>query len=108
MSEGLTWTVYDADTMTQSEIYGEVLCQLGEQHPEIVALSADMANSTKIGRFGSKFPDRFINVGIAEQNLFGVAAGMAKSGLLPFVSTMAAFTAMRAWSRCAPTSATRT
>jgi len=52
MSEGLTWTVYDADTMTQAEIYGEVLCQLGEQYPEIVALSADMANSTKIGRFG--------------------------------------------------------
>jgi len=96
MSEGLTWTVYDADTMTQAEIYGEVLCQLGEQYPEIVALSADMANSTKIGRFGKKFPERFFNVGIAEQNLFGVAAGLAKSGLTPVVSTMAAFTAMRA------------
>jgi transketolase len=96
MSEGLTWTVYDADTMTQAEIYGEVLCQLGEQNPKIVGLSADMANSTKIGKFGVKFPDRFFNVGIAEQNLFGVAAGLAKSGLIPFVSTMAAFTAMRA------------
>ncbi len=96
MSEGLTWTVYDADTMTQAEIYGEVLCELGEQHPNIVGLSADLAKSTKIGRFGEKFPDRFFNVGIAEQNLFGVAAGLAKAGLLPFVSTMAVFSSMRA------------
>ncbi|MBI9077022.1 MAG: transketolase family protein [Desulfatibacillum sp.] len=96
MSEGLTWTVYDADSMTQAEIYGQVLCDLGDQYPEIVGLSADLANSTKIGKFGKKFPERFINVGIAEQNLFGVAAGMAKAGLLPFVSTMATFASMRA------------
>ncbi|WP_028314983.1 transketolase family protein [Desulfatibacillum aliphaticivorans] len=96
MSEGLTWTVYDADSMTQAEIYGQVLCDLGDQHPEIVGLSADLANSTKIGKFGKKFPERFFNVGIAEQNLFGVAAGMAKSGLTPFVSTMATFVSMRA------------
>jgi transketolase len=96
MSEGLTWTVYDADTMTQSEIYGEVLCKLGAENPKIVGLSADMAKSTKIGKFGEKFPERFFNAGIAEQNMFGMAAGMAKAGLIPFVSTMAAFTAMRA------------
>ncbi len=96
MAEGLTWTVYDANSMTQAEIYGEVLCQLGEQYPEIVGLSADLANSTKIGKFGEKFPERFFNVGIAEQNLFGVAAGLAKTGLIPFVSTMAAFSSMRA------------
>lgn len=96
MAEGLTWTVYDADTMTQAEIYGQVLCDLGDMHPEIVGLSADLANSTKIGKFGNKFPERFFNVGVAEQNLFGVAAGMASAGLTPFVSTMAAFTSMRA------------
>ncbi len=96
MSEGLTWTVYDANTMTQAEIYGEVLCKLGEMDETIVGLSADLANSTKIGKFGKKFPERFFNVGIAEQNLFGVAAGLAKSGLTPFVSTMAVFTSMRA------------
>ncbi len=92
---GTTWTVYDANTMTQAEIYGAVLCELGDKHPNIVGLSADLAKSTKIGVFGDKFPERFFNVGIAEQNMFGVAAGLAKSGLLPFVSTMAAFTAMR-------------
>jgi transketolase len=96
MTEGLTWTVYDADTMTQAEIYGEVLCSLGERYGNIVGLSADLAKSTKIGKFGDKFPERFFNVGIAEQNLFGIAAGLAKSGLIPFVSTMAAFAAMRA------------
>jgi len=96
MTEGLTWTVYDADTMTQAEIYGEVLCRLGEKNEKIVGLSADLAKSTKIGKFGDKFPERFFNVGIAEQNLFGIAAGLAKSGLIPFVSTMAAFAAMRA------------
>ncbi|MBU1713506.1 MAG: transketolase family protein [Proteobacteria bacterium] len=96
MTEGLTWTVYDADSMTQAEIYGEVLCSLGEKNEKIVGLSADLAKSTKIGKFGDRFPDRFFNVGIAEQNLFGIAAGLAKSGLIPFVSTMAAFSAMRA------------
>jgi len=93
---GTTWTVYDANTMTQAEIYGQVLCDLGEANPKIVGLSADLAKSTKIGMFGDKFPDRFFNVGIAEQNMFGVSAGLARSGLLPFVSTMAAFVTMRA------------
>lgn len=93
---GTTWTVYDSDTLTQAEIYGQVLCDLGDKYPNIVGLSADLANSTKIGKFGKKYPDRFFNVGIAEQNLFGIASGLAKSGMLPFVSTMAAFATMRA------------
>jgi transketolase len=59
-------------------------------------LTADLAKSTKIGAFQDKFPERFINVGIAEQNLFGVAAGLAKAGMKPFVSTMAVFASMRA------------
>ena len=61
----------------------------------LVALTADLAKSTKIGMFGEKFPDRFFNVGIAEQNLFGVAAGMAKNGLIPFASTFAIFASAR-------------
>jgi transketolase len=94
--EGLTWTVYDADKLTQAEIYGITLCDLGEAHPEIVGLSADLAKSTKIGAFAKKYPDRFFNFGIAEQNMFGVAAGLAKVGLTPFVSTFSAFASMRA------------
>jgi transketolase len=93
---GTTWNVYDANKLTQAEIYGQVLCELGDEYPEIVGLTADLAKSTKIGLFQEKFPERFFNVGIAEQNMFGVAAGMAKTGLMPVVSTMAAFASMRA------------
>ncbi len=93
---GVTWTVYDAHVMTQAEIYGHVLCELGEKDSRIVGLTADMAKSTKIGVFGERFPERFVNVGIAEQNLFGVSAGLAKAGMVPFVSTMSVFTSMRA------------
>jgi transketolase len=96
MAIGLTWNVYDANTMTQADIYGKVLCALGEMNNDIVGLSADLAKSTKIGEFAEKFPDRFFNAGIAEQNMFGMAAGLAKAGLMPFVSTMAVFTTMRA------------
>ncbi|NLB51555.1 MAG: transketolase family protein [Syntrophomonadaceae bacterium] len=92
---GLTYTILDATNLSTAEIYGRVLCDMGERYPEIVALSADLAKSTKIGMFGEKFPQRFFNVGIAEQNLFGIASGMAKVGLVPFVSTFAIFTSMR-------------
>ncbi|MFZ5645343.1 MAG: transketolase family protein [Bacillota bacterium] len=92
---GLTFTVYDAAKLSTAEVYGKVLCDLGEKHPEIVGLSADLAKSTKIGVFQEKFPHRFFNVGIAEQNMFGIAAGMANAGLVPFVSTFAIFTSMR-------------
>ncbi|MDF2530653.1 MAG: Transketolase central region [Clostridia bacterium] len=91
---GLTYTMIDTANLSTSELYGKVLCDLGEKHPEIVGLSADLAKSTKIGLFGDKFPERFFNVGIAEQNMFGMAAGMAKAGLVPFASTFAIFTSM--------------
>lgn len=93
---GLTYHVYDTDHMTPAEIYGQVLAELGAERPEIVALTADLARSTKIGKFGERFPNRFFNVGIAEQNLFGMAAGLALAGFVPFVSTFAVFTALRA------------
>ena len=96
MSEGLTWNVYDADKLTQREIYGLVLCELGERYPEIVGLSADLAKSTKIGTFGDKYPERFFNFGIAEENMMAAGAGMAKAGLIPFISTFSAFASMRA------------
>lgn len=92
---GLTYTMLDTAKLSTAEVYGQALCELGAEHPEIVGLSADLAKSTKIGLFGERFPERFFNLGIAEQNLFGVAAGMAKAGLVPFVSTFAVFTAMR-------------
>lgn len=95
MAEGMTWSVTDGDKLTQAEVYGEVLSQLGERYPDIVALTADLASSTKIGRFGKKYPERFINVGIAENSMFGIAAGLAQAGLRPVVSTFAIFTSLR-------------
>jgi len=95
MAKGLTWTVEDADHMTQAEIYGEVLTHLGKQNDKIVAMTADLAGSTKIGRFEKDFPERFFNFGIAEMNMFGAASGMASVGYIPVVSTFAAFAALR-------------
>jgi transketolase len=95
MAEGLAWSINDADKLTQAEVYGEVLSQLGDRYPDIVALTADLATSTKIGRFGKKYPERFFNVGIAENSMFGLAAGLALAGLRPVVSTFAVFTALR-------------
>lgn len=92
---GMTYTMTDTTKLSTAECYGIALCELGEEHKDVVALTADLAKSTKIGMFGEKFPDRFFNVGIAEQNLFGVAAGMAKNGLIPFASTFAIFASAR-------------
>lgn len=92
---GLTYTMIDAMKMSTAEVYGKTLTELGAEHPEIVGLSADLAKSSKMGIFQEAFPQRFFNVGIAEQNMFGMAAGMAKAGLVPYVSTFAVFTSMR-------------
>ncbi|WP_295026981.1 transketolase family protein [uncultured Mobiluncus sp.] len=96
MAGGLTYTSIDAVNLTTAEVYGQTLVQLGKQDPTIVGLSADLAKSTKISVFANEFPERFYNVGIAEQNMFGISAGLAKAGLMPFVSTFGAFAALRA------------
>jgi len=93
---GTNWNAYDAATMTAREIYGRTLAELGKHKDKIVALTADLENTTAIVHFGKAFPERFFNVGIAEQNMLGIAAGMAKAGLIPFASTMAVFACLRA------------
>ena len=77
--------------------YGEILAKLGEKNKEIVVLDADLSSATKTNIFAKQFPERFKNVGIAEQNLMGVAAGLATYGKIPYVSTFAAFAAGRAY-----------
>ena len=79
------------------DAYGEALIKLGEKDKQIVVLDADLAGSTRTARFGKKFPDRFFDFGVAEQNMMGAAAGLASCGKVPFVSTFAIFGAGRAW-----------
>lgn len=93
---GTNWNAYDAATMTAREIYGRTLAEMGRLNDKIVGLTADLAKTTAIVHFEKAFPDRFFNVGIAEQNLMGIAAGLAKAGLIPFASTMAVFACLRA------------
>ena len=79
------------------DAYGEVLVELGAENGNIVVLDADLSGSTKTGVFAKKFPERFFNMGIAEANMVGTAAGLAAAGKIPFVSTFAIFAAGRAW-----------
>src|SRR5664279_1152199 len=77
--------------------FGRGLKAAGEANEQIVALCADLADSTQISLFRDAFPKRFIQVGIAEQNLVTVASGMARAGKIPFASSYAAFSPGRNW-----------
>lgn len=79
------------------EAYGEALKELGGRYKDIIVLDADLSKSTKTNVFAKAYPDRFFNVGIAEQNLIGTAAGLAAAGKIPFVSTFAMFATGRAY-----------
>lgn len=79
------------------EAYGEALLQLGKENKDIVVLDADLSKSTKTYDFGKHYPERFFNMGIAEQNLMGTAAGLAAAGKIPFCSTFAVFASGRAF-----------
>lgn len=77
--------------------YGEALLRLGEKYDNIVVLDADLAAATKTGVFKSKYPERFFDCGIAEQNMMGIAAGLASTGKIVFASSFAMFAAGRAY-----------
>jgi len=79
------------EKMATREGYGKALAKMGAQFPELVVLDADLAKSTKSYEFCKHYPERFFNMGIAEQNMFGVAAGLAASGKTVFASTFAIF-----------------
>lgn len=85
--------------MSQStrEAYGRALAELGAENPNIVVLDADLSKSTRTDIFAARFSERFFNVGIAEQNLMGTAAGLALAGKIPFVSSFAVFATGRAF-----------
>ncbi len=79
------------------EAYGRALVELGRQNEQVVVLDADLSQSTMTRYFAEEFPERFFNMGIAEQSLMGTAAGFALSGKIPFASTFAVFATGRAY-----------
>jgi transketolase len=79
------------------DAYGETLLELGRKRSDVVALDADLSGSTKTIKFAKEFPERFFNMGIAEQDMIGTAAGLSLTGKIPFASTFAVFETGRAW-----------
>lgn len=84
------------EKLEMRDAFGQTLVALGEDYPNMIVLDADLHTSSKAGYFKKAYPDRFIQVGIAEQNLFGIAAGLALTGFIPFPSTFAVFASRRA------------
>lgn len=92
--------LYQRDKLEQKPTrdgYGQGLVELGKKNPNVVALCADLSDSTRSKMFCDAFPQRFIETGIAEQNMMGLAAGLAIAGKIPFVSTYAVFCPGRNW-----------
>ncbi|MDK2824240.1 MAG: transketolase [Clostridia bacterium] len=85
------------ESMATRDAYGKALVELGKLNKNVVVLDADLSKSTKTEKFAKEFPDRFFNMGIAEQNLIGCAAGFATSGKIPFASSFAVFATGRAY-----------
>ncbi|MFO1519510.1 MAG: transketolase family protein [bacterium] len=86
-----------AEQIATRDAYGKALAELGERNPKVVVLDADLSGSTKTAVFAKKFPERFFNMGVAEQDLMGTAAGFALMGKIAFASTFAVFATGRAW-----------
>ncbi|MFZ3101186.1 MAG: transketolase family protein [Desulfitobacteriaceae bacterium] len=86
-----------AEKQATRDAYGKVLVALGAENLDIVVLDADLSKSTKTADFAKHYPERFFNMGIAEQNLMGTAAGLAAAGKIPFASTFAIFATGRAF-----------
>ena len=87
----------DVKKIATRESYGSELKALGAENPNIVVLDADLSGSTKTGMFAKEFPERFVNCGIAEANMACIAAGMATTGKIPFMSSFAMFAAGRCY-----------
>jgi transketolase len=87
----------DVEKIPTRQGFGEGLLKAGTDNENIVALSADLTESTKVNLFAEKFPERFIQVGVAEQNLVSVASGMAAMGKIPFATSYAIFNPGRNW-----------
>lgn len=90
----------DVEQIPTRHGYGEGLLELGEKNPNVVVLTGDLAESTRVLEFAKKYPDRFFECGVAEQNMMGIAAGLAAAGKIPFISSYAVFSPGRSWDQC--------
>ncbi|MCX5712347.1 MAG: transketolase family protein [Candidatus Omnitrophica bacterium] len=86
-----------AENLYQRDCYGNALVELGKKNKDIIVLDADLSCSTRTNIFAKQFPERFFNMGVAEQNMMTVASGLASCGKTVFVSTFAIFATGRAW-----------
>jgi transketolase len=86
----------NVEKKSMRDVFGETLIELFPRYPNMVVLDADLSGSTKSKEFGARFPDRFFNVGVAEQNMMGMAAGLASVGMMPVVCSFGVFLSMRA------------
>jgi len=91
-----TLSLAGAQQIPMRDAWGQGLADLANEYPELVVLDGDLANSTRADIFADAHPDRFFEMGIAEKNMIGVAAGLATVGFVPWISTFAAFVAKRA------------
>lgn len=87
----------DVDMKATRDGYGDGLVELGEKNKDVVVLTGDLKESTRVEEFAKRFPDRFIECGVAEQNMMGIAAGLAAAGKIPFISSYAVFSPGRSW-----------
>lgn len=86
----------EVEKIAVRDAFGDALVEAGKNYENIVVVDCDLGGATKTSKFGKEFPDRFVQVGIAEQNGVSIAAGMAKEGFRPFISSFAAFLTQRA------------
>ena len=87
----------DWEMLLTRQGWADALIELGEKNPDVVVLDADLSKSTLTCQFHDKFPDRFFNAGIAEQNMVNLAGGLSLVGFIPFVTTYGVFVSGRAW-----------
>jgi transketolase len=99
MNKNLNPKIFDKDVEQEPTRfgYGRGLVAAGKENPNVVALCADLTDSTKTGDFRKEFPDRFIEAGIAEQNMASLASGLAAAGKIPFIASYAMFSPGRNW-----------
>ena len=93
----------ESKPLEMRDVFGQTLVELGKAYPRLLVLDADLHTSSKAGYFKAAFPERFLQVGIAEQNLFGISGGLAQEGFIPFPCTFASFAARRALDQIAIT-----